>query len=72
MLFYKAFFFVKIIIIVIINLMKDFYTINFKEIIYSAEDTPIYLDLEIENAKKMGAVGFKILHGYGNIWPNST
>lgn len=66
MLFYKAFFFVKIIIIAIINLMKDFYTINFKEIIYSAEDTPIYLDLEIENAKKMGAVGFKILHGYGS------
>ena len=46
--------------------MKDFYTVNFKEIVYSAQDTTIYVDMEIENAKKMKAVGFKILHGYGS------
>ena len=46
--------------------MKDFYTVNFKEIVLSADDTEIYTNIEIENAKKQGCKGFKILHGYGS------
>lgn len=46
--------------------MKDFYTVNFKEMVLSAEDTEIYVDMEIENAKKQKCNGFKILHGYGS------
>ena len=46
--------------------MSKFYTVNFKEIVYSAEDTTIYLDMEIEKAKAMKAEAFKVLHGYGS------
>ncbi len=46
--------------------MKDFYTVNFKEIVFAAEDASIYLDMEIEKAKAQGVKGFKIIHGYGS------
>lgn len=46
--------------------MKDFYTVNFKEIVFASEDASIYLDIEIEKAKAQGVKGFKIIHGYGS------
>lgn len=46
--------------------MNDFYTVNFKEIVYAGEDAGIYLDMEIEKAKAFNAKGFKIIHGYGS------
>ncbi len=46
--------------------MNDFYTVNFKEIVFAAEDAGIYLDMEIEKAKAQGVKGFKIIHGYGS------
>lgn len=46
--------------------MIDFYTVNFKEIVFAAEDASIFLDMEIEKAKSQGAKGFKIIHGYGS------
>ena len=46
--------------------MQDFYVVNFKEIVFAAEDAGIYLDMEIEKAKAMKAKGFKIIHGYGS------
>ncbi|MBO4412795.1 MAG: hypothetical protein J5779_02140 [Clostridia bacterium] len=44
----------------------DFYCVNFKDLIISADDTEIYLDMEIEKAKQAKALAFKILHGYGS------
>ena len=44
----------------------DFYSVNFKDLIISAEDTQIFVDMEIEKAKAQKARGFKILHGYGS------
>ena len=46
--------------------MQDFYTINFKEIVFAAEDAGIFLDMEIERAKSAKVKGFKIIHGYGS------
>lgn len=46
--------------------MPDFYVVNFKEVVFAAEDASIYLEMEIEKAKAMKAKGFKIIHGYGS------
>ena len=46
--------------------MPDFYVVNFKEVVFAAEDASIYLDIEVEKARAMKAKGFKIIHGYGS------
>ena len=46
--------------------MPDFYVVNFKEIVFAAEDASIFLDMEIEKAQAMRAKGFKVIHGYGS------
>ena len=46
--------------------MLDFYVVNFKEVVFAAEDAAIYLEMEIDKAKAMKAKGFKIIHGYGS------
>ncbi|MEG1499881.1 MAG: hypothetical protein RR400_02300, partial [Clostridia bacterium] len=40
--------------------------INFKEIVYAAQDTQKYFEIELEKAKQENLLGFKIIHGYGS------
>ena len=55
----KAFFYV-----ILRNM--DFYSVNFKDLIISADDTEIFVNMEIEKAKALNVKGFKVLHGYGS------